>query len=192
MKLNEIFWNNRYISNKIEWDLGEISPPLKTYFKQLTNKKLKILILGGGNSYEVEYLHKKGFINVFVVDFSKIALENFKKRVPSFPSENILHQNFFDIKSSFDLLIEQTFFCAIKPTLRLNYAKKASEILNIKGKIVGILFKLPLNTEYPPFGGEKTEYLKYFKPYFSINLMEDCYNSIERRKGKELFIKLEN
>lgn len=33
--------------------------PLKVYFDQLTNKDLKILIPGGGNSHEAEYLLKK-------------------------------------------------------------------------------------------------------------------------------------
>jgi len=190
MNLNEDFWDNRYKTKEIGWDLGEISPPLKAYFDQLTNKELRILIPGGGNSYEAEYLHHKGFSNVFVVDVSKTALENFKKRVPTFPSENLIHQNFFDVDMLFDLLVEQTFFCAINPTLRSDYAKKASEILTPKGKIIGLMFNVPLNEDYPPFGGNKKEYLHYFTSYFTIKLMEDCYNSIESRKNKELFVNL--
>lgn len=65
-----------------------------------------------------------------------------------------------------------------------------SEIISEKGKLVGVLFGVPLNTEHPPFGGGKSEYLNYFKPFFSVELMEDCYNSEISRKGKELFIKL--
>ena len=61
LNLSEEFWENKYKTNKIGWDLGEVSPPLKTYFDQLENKGLKILIPGGGNSYEAAYLFKKGF-----------------------------------------------------------------------------------------------------------------------------------
>ena len=86
MKLDEQFWDTRYQNNDIGWDLAEISTPLKVYFDQLTNKELRILIPGGGNSYEAEYLHNQGFKNVYVVDLSETALDNIKKRVPSFPS----------------------------------------------------------------------------------------------------------
>ena len=38
INLSESFWENKYKKNKIGWDLGEVSPPLKTYFDQLINK----------------------------------------------------------------------------------------------------------------------------------------------------------
>ena len=110
MNLSEDFWENKYKKNKTGWDLGEVSPPLKKYFDQLTDKNLKILIPGGGNSYEAEYLFKNGFKNVYVVDISKTALKNIKNRVPDFPVSQLLHANFFDLDATFDLVIEQTFF----------------------------------------------------------------------------------
>ena len=187
MDLNADFWDNKYQSNDIGWDLGAISPPLQAYFDQLTNLELKILIPGGGNCYEAEYLYNKGFINVYVVDLSKTALDSLKTRVPDFPSSNLIVNNFFDLDMTFDLIIEQTFFCAIDPRLRSSYAKKASEILNLKGKVAGLLFDAILNTTHPPFGGSKTEYLGYFKPYFDIKVMKEAYNSIKPRVGRELF-----
>ncbi len=191
MELGEDFWDNRYKTNDIGWDLGQISPPLKAYFDQLTNKKIKILIPGGGNSYEAEYLHNKGFTNVYVVDLSKTVLENFQKRVPSFPAAHLLQHNFFDLDNVFDLIIEQTFFCAINPKLRPAYAAKAFEMLDTNGKVAGLMFDAPLNDTHPPFGGSKAEYIEYFKPYFEIKLMEEAYNSIKPRQGNELFFIIE-
>ena len=191
MNLNQDFWENKYKANKIGWDLGEVSPPLKAYFDQLENKNLKILIPGGGNSYEAEYLFKQGFMNVYVVDVSKIPLENLKKRVPKFPDSQLIHANFFDLENTFDLIIEQTFFCAINPSLREKYALKMKELLHKKGKLVGLLFDAQLNEDHPPFGGNKKEYLKYFQPYFSVDIFTECYNSYPNRVGMELFIKLE-
>ena len=140
MILSEKFWENKYKTNKIGWDLGEVSPPLKTYFDQLINKDLKILIPGGGNSYEAEYLFNNGFKNVYVVDVSKTALGNIKKRVPNFPNSQLILGNFFDLNDTFDLAIEQTFFCAIDPNLREKYAYKMKDLLKSKGKLVGLLF----------------------------------------------------
>lgn len=109
-QLNEKYWNNRYTSNNFSWDLGTVSPPLKAYIDQLTDKTIKILVPGAGNAYEVQYLFEKGFTNVFLLDFAKHPLLNFKNRFPGFPEENLLHQNFFDATGHYDLIIEQTFF----------------------------------------------------------------------------------
>lgn len=154
---------------------------MKAYFDQLENKELKILIPGGGNSYEAEYLFNNGFKNVFVVDISKKPLDNLKKRVPKFPSSQL-------INATFDLIIEQTFFCAIDPNLRVKYASKMNNSLNENGKLVGLLFDVILNENHPPFWGNKEEYLSYLKPYFNITKMEPCYNSYHNRKGMELFV----
>lgn len=190
MKLTADFWNTKYKTNKTGWDLGEISPPLKSYIDQLENKELKILIPGGGNSYEAEYLYNKGFKHVFVVDLSEIALQNIKKRVPSFPKSQLLLIDFFDIQQKFDLILEQTFFCAITPKLRANYAEKMNQILKPNGKLVGVFFDAFLNEAHPPFGGNKEEYLKYFQPYFKSIEMEPCYNSFHSRDGMELFVNI--
>ena len=187
--LSEFFWENKYKKNKIGWDLGEVSPPLKTYFDQLTNKDLKILIPGGGNSYEAEYLFNRGFNNTYVVDLSKTALDNIKNRVPEFPSSQLIHANFFDLNDTFDLIIEQTFFCAINPNLRANYAVKMKDLLNEKGKLVGVLFDAKLNKDHPPFGGNIKEYTTYFEPYFRMDVFTKCYNSFHNRQEMELFIK---
>lgn len=191
MNLSEAFWDNRYKNKDTGWDLGMISSPLKAYFDQLTNKDSKILIPGGGNSYEAEYLHHNGFKNVYVVDLSKTALDNFKKRVPSFPPTHLIDDNFFNLEMSFDLIIEQTFFCAIDPKLRGSYSKKASELLRGNGKLVGLLFNDTFANDTPPFGGTKTEYLSYFEPYFDILIMETAYNSHPKRADRELFFKIQ-
>lgn len=187
MNLSETFWDNKYKNNETGWDLGEVSPPIKAYVNQLTNKALHILIPGGGNSYEAEYLHAKGFKNVYVVDLSKTALSNLKKRIPTFPSSHLIQKDFFDLEMTFDLIIEQTFFCAINPTLREQYVTKSNELLKAKGKVVGLLFNVPLNIDKPPFGGCKEDYMTYFKKYFNIVLMEEAYNSHDTRHSKELF-----
>ncbi|WP_159022924.1 methyltransferase domain-containing protein [Formosa sp. L2A11] len=191
MNLTEAFWNNKYKNHDTRWDLGAVSPPLKSYIDQLTNTDLRILIPGGGNSHEAEYLHRNGFKNVYVVDVSEIALKNIKHRVPSFPEAHLIHKNFFELDSVFDLIIEQTFFCAITPNLRPEYARKTKDLLAQKGKVVGLLFNVPLYEDHPPFGGNEAEYHSYFKDHFNIQSMEAAYNSHESRIGRELFFKIQ-
>lgn len=180
-------WNNLYKTNDTGWDIGHISTPLKAYFDQLENKNCSILIPGCGNSYEAEYLHLNGFKNVTIIDISNIPLENFAKRVPTFPKENLIHIDFFNYNNSFDLIIEQTFFCAINPSLRDKYVSKMNSLLNKNGKLVGLFFQFKLELTNPPYGGSKKEYIDRFSPFFNIKTLENSHNSIKPRDGKELF-----
>jgi thiopurine S-methyltransferase len=187
--LSPEYWSKRYKEQNTQWDLKSPSRPIKEYIDQLENKRLKILIPGCGFGYEGEYLFKKGFKNVYLLDSSPEPLEEFKKRVPEFPSDQLIVADFFTFSNQFDLIFEQTLFCAIDPKLRPDYAKHVAELIKPGGKLVGVLF----DTDFlsgPPFGGSKEEYMEYFSPWFSKIYMEKCYNSTEPRKDSELFIKM--
>jgi SAM-dependent methyltransferase len=186
---NPIYWSNRYQKNEIGWDCGEITTPLKKYIDQLTDKKITILIPGCGNAYEAEYLWDKGFKNTYVLDFASEALDLFSKRVPYFPKNQIITEDFFKHQSKYDLILEQTMFCAINPNDRQEYAKKTSELLEEHGKLVGVLFNRNFEGG-PPFGGSIDEYNKIFSLYFSQIEINPCYNSIKPRMGTEVFIKM--
>tara|TARA_R110001599_G_scaffold73480_1_gene203060 strand:- start:16 stop:597 length:582 start_codon:yes stop_codon:yes gene_type:complete len=188
--LSPKFWSERYQSSNTGWDLGVISPPIKKYIDQLEDKSIRILIPGCGNAYEAEYLHQWGFTNVHVLDFACEPLLDLKKRVPDFP-ENHLHQDdFFAHKAQYDLIIEQTLFCAIDPKLRGNYVKTVKDLLAPKGKLVGLLFNRNFEGG-PPFGGNKEEYKQLFSQEFTTVNMEDCHNSITPRMGSELFVRIQ-
>ncbi|OAU96371.1 hypothetical protein AO385_1332 [Moraxella catarrhalis] len=183
------YWEARYLANQTGWDAKNISTPLRAYFDQLTDKSAKILIPGAGNAHEGAYLHEQGFEKVFILDFASLPLEQFAKRHTGFDSAHLLHQDFFEATGQYDLIIEQTFFCAIDPSRRPEYAKQMHELLAPKGKLVGLLFGIEM-PDGPPFGGSMDEYRALFEPYFDIDVMAPCYNSIKPRAGKEIFIKL--
>ncbi len=190
-KFDVVYWKNKYKNNTTGWDLGHISTPIKTYFEQLENKNISILIPGGGNGYEAEYLHNLGFKNVHLLDIVKQPLRNFNLRVPKFPKKHLIQNDFFNFSGQYDLILEQTFFCALDPSLRTNYVEKVNELLTENGKLVGLLFDFPLVDEGPPFGGSVDEYMNIFCEYFIIKILEKSYNSIPDRNGKELFVKFE-
>jgi len=190
--LDAKYWEDRYLGNQLGWDIGYCSTPLQEYFDQLTDKNLRILIPGAGNAYEAEYLHQQGFTNVFVIDLAPSALKNLQQRVPDFPEDHLILGNFFDLKEQYDLVVEQTFFCALHPDLRSDYAVHMKSCLTPEGKLVGVWFDDELNTEHPPYGGHGDEYRRCFEPHFHIRTLERCYNSIAPRKDRELFLILEN
>ncbi len=193
MLLNKEFWEAKYATGELGWDMGKVSPPLKAYIDQMHNKSLKILVPGAGNGYEVVYLYKQGFENVYVADIAHQPLQHIKLNLPDFPEEQLVEGDFFNLPlSDFDLVMEQTFFCALDPILREDYAKKMHDIIKPNGKLFGLLFNFPLTSDGPPFGGTRSEYLKLFSPYFKVNILETATNSIKPRQGRELFFIFEN
>lgn len=190
-QFNAAYWQHRYQLNQTGWDAGDVTTPLKEYFDQLQNKHIRILIPGSGNGYEAEYLFRLGFRQVYLVDVAAAPLLNFAQRVPDFPKQQLLHQDFFSLTGEYDLIVEQTFFCAIPPALRPDYASQCASLLKEGGKLMGLLFDTDFTHEGPPFGGSREEYRKYFEPYFHFLHFETAHNSIQPRQGRELFMLLE-
>lgn len=187
--LNDQYWTHRYNQNETGWDIGFASTPLKEYIDQLTDKSLKILIPGCGNAYEAGYLVQMGFTNVTLVDISEQLVKSLKGRF-SVKSVRIIHEDFFLHSGKYDLILEQTFFCALHPSQRTDYAATMRELLKPGAKLVGVLF----NKEFeggPPFGGSEEEYRNLFSKYFTRVKIEPCYNSIPTRAGAEVFFSLE-
>jgi len=191
-KSNEnLYWTQRYQEERTGWDIGYPSTPLKAYIDQLEDKTISILIPGAGNAYEAEYLWQQGFQNVFIMDISEFPLNQFEKRNPDFPKELLLLEDFFQHKTQYDLIFEQTFFCSFVPTdeNRSRYAKHMAKLLRPNGKLVGVWFDIPFtgSLEKRPFGGDKELYLKYLNQHLETITFDRCYNSIPPRMGNELF-----
>ena len=185
--MNKAYWSSRYKKQQTGWDIGEASRPLIHLFEKIENKNLKILIPGCGNAYEADYLYYLGFRNVFIMDIALEPLNEFRLRNRTFPEPHILHEDFFKHQGQYDLIVEQTFFCAISPELRQNYVEKCFELLKDGGRLIGVLFDREFEGG-PPFGGNKNEYLRLFKTHFEEVLIQNCYHSIKPRAGSEIII----
>ncbi len=191
MIYDELYWVSRYENHQTQWDTGHITTPLKEYIDQIEDKNFKILIPGCGNAHEALYLWQSGFRNIYLLDIAQAPLDRFHSKVPDFPKKQLLHGDFFELNDSFDLILEQTFFCALHPSQRHEYAKKMNQLLKPGGKLVGVLFNIPLNDNQPPFGGHLADYELIFNQHLDVITMEPCTNSIAPRKGNELFIILQ-
>lgn len=189
-KLDENYWEERWINEKTNWDIGYSSPAIEEYILQYPNKEASILIPGCGNAYEVEFLWNRGFSNITVLDISTTAVQILRDKYQGKKGVTVICEDFFNHHGKYDLVIEQTFFCALHPDLRPQYVNKMHGLLNKGGRIIGVLFNRVFEKDGPPFGGSVLEYQNLFNNDFQIQKMEKCYNSIESRKGSEVFINL--
>jgi SAM-dependent methyltransferase len=192
MILDENYWSDRYKSGRTGWNIGFASYPILQYLDQIENKGLEMLFPGAGNAYEVEAAIKSGFSSVHLLDYAEVPIQNFSLRNPEFPKSFIHLENFFEHGGKYDLIIEQTFFCALDPKMRIDYMIKMKSLLRPGAKLAGVLFDRNFGFQGPPFGGVRKEYQELFEQYFEIEILSPCYNSIPERLGSELFFILKN
>ncbi len=186
--LDKNYWNSRWQNNETGWDIGKASTPLTAYTNLLIDKNCSILIPGCGNAYEAEHLLSKGFNNITLLDISPLLVTELSLRLQPHISNGIqiICDDFFKHQASYNLILEQTFFCALHPSLRKGYVKHMHQLLKPNGILAGVLFNKTFTTS-PPFSGNSDEYRSLFSPYFIIEKLEPCYNSIQPRIGSELF-----
>lgn len=184
------YWEQRYQSEDAPWDMGMASPPLMAFMAHYPNKDHKILIPGGGKGYELAWLHTHGFQNSFLIDWSPTSCAEVLSLHPAIPASAVLCKDFFAHSGQYDLILEQTFFCALTPPLREDYARHMHALLKPGGRLVGVWFQFPLTEAGPPFGGSADAYQALFEPLFSDVKIEPCKNSHPARMGKELWIEL--
>jgi SAM-dependent methyltransferase len=182
------FWNDHFARNDTPWDLGQASPAIATYLSQLRNKHIRILVPGCGNAHEAGWMLQHGFTDITLVDISEVLTDKLKAAFSDKAVRpSVVCGDFFAFKGQFDLIIEQTFFCALHPSLRPAYVKQMYDLLRSGGKIAGLLFNRSFPQDGPPFGGSITEYRQLFSTHLRILKMEPCYNSVKPRAGTECF-----
>ena len=189
--LDKNFWDERWQKKETRWDLNMVSPPLKKYFDSIDNRNKSILIPGCGNAHEAEYLLENDFTNITIIDISPTVTNLLLKKLKKYAGQEltVICGDFFKHTGQYDFIIEQTFFCALEKSRRVEYSIKMKSLLKKDGILAGLLFNKEFENS-PPFGGSKSEYVKLFNAYFKFVSVKKCSSSIVERLGSELFIEL--
>lgn len=182
-------WQRHYDEGDLGWDLGQVAPPFIKLFESKTILPGKTLIPGCGRGHEVIYLAENGF-EVTAVDYSPGAVNHLKSTVQERNLKcEVLHMDFFGIDSAhngvYDLLIEQTFFCAISPEQRSSYVSTVARALKKGGMLAGLFYNTGEEEGGPPFNTTREDIKKYFSDSFEIRQLSKTEDSAEQRKNKE-------
>jgi thiopurine S-methyltransferase len=187
--LDAQYWEARYQAQDFPWDAGGPTTPLTRIIDGLEDRQMRILIPGGGMGHELAYLWDRGFHNSYMLDYAPQTPARVRQLYPQVPEAHIVVQDFFDHTGQYDLILEQTFFCALDPQLRSAYARHMLQLLAPGGWLMGVLFTFPLTEQGPPFGGSMAAYAQVFADFDSVAITP-CDHSIKPRQGNECLIQL--
>ena len=183
------YWEARYANGQTGWDLGSPSPAFMVCFSAIANKEISVLIPGCGNAHEAAWLMESGFSSVTVLDFAPRAIQSLRERFHAVEGKQltIAQADFFEWEGQYDLIFEQTFFCALHPDKRQAYVRQMHSLLRSNGRLVGLLFNRSFD-ESPPYGGTIDEYKALFEPYFNKLHLQPTLLSAQPRQGTELWM----
>lgn len=181
-------WQRHYEENDLGWDLGQVAPPFVKLWQEEKLPLGKVLVPGCGRGHEVVFLAENGF-DVTAIDFSSGAVTYLKNALKKRNLEGrILHQDFFSLDEShegvYDLVLEQTFFCAISPKQRRDYVLNVSRILKPGGILVGLFYHTD-EQGGPPYNTTREDIEMHFSKKFEIQELDKTSLSAEQRKDKE-------
>ncbi|MBI3596408.1 MAG: methyltransferase domain-containing protein [Nitrospirae bacterium] len=192
------FWAKLYRVGDTGWDQGGPSPGLVDFLKDDVGARRAMplrsgcaLVPGCGHGHDARALASAGF-DVIGLDVVKSAVREAARLAKSEGLTGIRFEqaDFFDLsgilRGPYDLIFENTFFCAIDPGLRDRYVETAANLLHPGGFLLGIFYNIQPETG-PPFGVTREELIERFGHRFTLAL-DRVPRSISRREGKELLM----
>jgi hypothetical protein len=144
------FWNKRWETGKIPWDLGGIPPALVSFLNQ-NRTPARVLIPGCGSGYEVKAFHEAGH-DATAIDFSAAAVSRAQEVLGPL-RDRVIQANFFKLDFGarrFDLVYERGFLCSLPQARWPDYAEIIGGLLPAGGRLVG-LFLYGNEPEPPPY-----------------------------------------
>ncbi len=185
-------WDGMYAGGEHRWDIGGPSPPLVA---ALARGEVvppgRALVPGCGFGHDVRLLAARGF-DAVGVDFSRRAVDEARRLAAATGVSGARFERRDALRlpaahdGAFDLVFEQTFFCAVHPSRREDYVASLSRCLRPGGLLLGLFFTFPAE-EGPPFGTTPEEILHRFvgTGLFDLERARAPVESVHARQGRE-------
>jgi SAM-dependent methyltransferase len=182
------FWDGRYRSGDMGWDLGVPSPPFVRLDEAGFITPCRVAVPGCGRGWEVAYLAERGY-RVTGIDFAPGAIAAARERLADAGADaELVQADLFDLpealEGAFDLVLEQTCYCAIDPARRPDYVDVAHRLLAPGGRLIGLFYACK-GEGGPPFTTHPDEVRTLFEERFEVRSLALTPHSHPRRAGEE-------
>ena len=203
------YWDGRFATLDTPWELGRPSSVLLEALDAaqglgLSVRGARTLSPGCGRGEDAIALAERG-AEVTALDWSQCAIAELSKRIESLGPAvrgriTVASGDFFaEAPGPLDLVVEHTFFCALDPSRRPQYAEALGRIVRPGGFLVGNFFvvsegeigslpnmSLTRQGVGPPFAATAEEIRGLFSPSFQLfELRPALHPEDDRRPGVE-------
>jgi SAM-dependent methyltransferase len=188
------YWNQRYVEGRTGWDLGGPPPALRRVIAEnpLNPGGLRVLVPGAGRGHDAIAWAAAGH-EVVAVDFAPLAVAAARELAAARGvTMEVIEADVFalpvSLGGSFDVVWEQTCFCAIPVERRGEYARAMAAMLRPGGQLVALLWNHG-KAGGPPFDVRREDVEGVFPPLFGVERIEAVSDSAAGR-APELLARL--
>ena len=183
-------WNQRYVEGRTGWDLGGPPPALvRVIAAQAPGRR--VLVPGAGRGHDAIAWAEAGH-QVVAIDFAPLAVAAARENAAARGLViEVREADIFalpgELAGSFDLVWEQTCFCAIPTERRGDYVQAMAAVLKPGGRIVALLWNHG-RTGGPPFDVRREDVEGLFPPAFVVERIEAVPDSAAGREPEILAV----
>jgi SAM-dependent methyltransferase len=185
------YWRDAYAEATQGWEIGRAAPPLERWFAAHSPSGMRALVVGCGRGHEARMLAAAG-ADVVAIDFAPEAIAAARLLAANEGvGVDFRVRDLFALggeKERYQLVVEHCCFCAIDPARRGEYVERVADVLVDGGQYVGLLRTRCTKPIGPPFAVTREDVERLFAPRFTILEASVPDDSIESRRGAELFV----
>ncbi|KAF8632882.1 hypothetical protein AX17_004728 [Amanita inopinata Kibby_2008] len=194
-------WDLAWKSNITPWEKGHPNPGLCEAVEECgiefpKGADKKALVPGCGSGYDVIYIASTLGYHATGLDISPTAIDraiSVANSTPDVPKDRISYrtENFFDLKpenevDKYDLIYDYTFFVAIPPSRRPEWARQMINLIRPGGYLICVVFPIEPEKDYgPPWTVRPHHYTELLSGHFKAVVDRVPLNTPPDRVGRQ-------
>jgi SAM-dependent methyltransferase len=187
------FWQTLYDGNDTPFDLRGPSAPFIDWLDAEKPRPGRAVVPGCGRGHDVLELARRGW-DALGIDFAPSAVRDATGNASraGLIGARFLEADIFALgpehDAAYDLLFEQTCYCAIEPHRRDEYARIAARLVKARGWLAFVVYPVDGRAGGPPFNiGVEEVPLRFASAFELVQIGAPRRASAPGRTGKELF-----
>ncbi|KAF5733951.1 thiol methyltransferase 2-like isoform X3 [Tripterygium wilfordii] len=183
-------WDRCWEEGLTPWDLGKPTPILLHLHKTGALRKGRALVPGCGSGYDVTAIAcpERYVVGLEISDKAIKKAVDLSSTSPNAKYFTFLKADFFSWSPTelFDLIFDYTFFCAIEPEMRSEWAHQIQKFLKPEGELITLMFPISHHVGGPPFKVSIADYEEVLHPMgFKAISIVDNQLAVGPRRGRE-------
>lgn len=188
-------WDARYRDADTPWDMNQPSPPLSHFLRAgILPRGRRVLVPGCGAGHELSLLANAGY-EVVGADIAPRAVALAQRAIAGLPNACVICADLLDPAADagrpYDWVFEQTFFCALPPARRGEYAAAMARFVRPGGELWALSMRAQ-NPGGPPFDSTPEEYVALLSAagFATLEVRPLDAESHPSRRGRETLVRL--